>query len=226
MGTQIHRNVLRLSLSDRKPATQPPSPMRPVTILPVGLGNLHASIMRLSVPYCLMGCMATSRPCKVHQHTGREWHSFTADKMKRIAVRLKHFTVSFVSRGMWVIVWEHWIYLHIHWSCVNLNKKYTRQLKLGFDWRVSTFNVAVQLSTFLSAWNVKVFGSQLGPDICIPHTSVTSSLSLSLSVLPSTCRDNASHCFANDSFHIPSNVFVTIHHTSQNNDYSQDKRLR
>ena len=184
MGTQIHRNVLRLSLSDRKPVTQPPSPLRPVTILPVGLGNLHASSVQFAVLFCLMDRKATSRPCKVHQHIAREWHCFTADEMKRIAVRLKCSTVSIVSRGMWVIVWEHWIYLHIHWSYVNFNKKYTRQRKQGFDWWVSKFNVAVQLSALHHSWNVKAFGSKLGPDICISHTSVTSSF------LPSTCWGN------------------------------------
>jgi len=71
MRTQIHRNVLRLSISDRKPDTQPPSPLRPVVILPVGLGNLHESTVQFAVLFCLMGCKATSRPCKVHQHTAR-----------------------------------------------------------------------------------------------------------------------------------------------------------
>jgi hypothetical protein len=67
MGTQIHRNVLRLSLSDRKPITQPPSPLRLVTILSVGLGNLHVSSEQFAVLFRLMGCTATSRRCKVHR---------------------------------------------------------------------------------------------------------------------------------------------------------------
>jgi len=181
----------------------------------VGLGNLHASSVHFAVLFCLTGCKVTSRRCKVHQHTAREWR----DEMDRISTAVFH---SFNCVAWDVSDWGHWMYLHIHWSyCVNFNKKYTRHLKQGFDWWVSKFNVAVQVSACLYSWNVKVFCSKLGLDICIPHTSVTSS------VLPSTCRDKASEFFATTSFHIRSNLFVTFHHILlKNNDYSQDKRLR